>query len=498
MLFAVVFIIIGTIFLLFASYNIKKIIQLLGRKRKNYYHWKKLFYLTLFFVAGYTCTICFLLQEWIEILIYLLGLVFFFGACFVLLVSYIGLGTIADMEEEVQIRTKAMYAAKQEADAANKAKSQFLAIMSHEIRTPLSSIIATIDLLDEIKLSKEAGSYVQIMSRAARNLLHQINSILDFSKIEAKRMELAEAPSLLHENIDNVLQIMQVRCMEKNIKLLSKIHLEDDLCLFCDTVRFEQILINLIGNAIKFTLHGSISLEILQQEEKDHKVKLSIKLSDTGIGIPPDKIDTIFDSFSQADASITRSYGGTGLGLPICKTLVGLMGGEIRVSSTLGAGSVFSFDLFLQRVKKEAKPVITKKIKSDAALKGMRVLLVEDNEDNRFLFQNFVSGIGIRMDTAENGVIALEKICTENEEDHYDLILMDIQMPIMDGLTAMTHIRKWEKERGKRALPILALTASSTKEDVMKSYSAGCTEYITKPIRKKALLDTILRYAVES
>ena len=345
MLISLILVVFGTGLLLFSACSIRSIIQLIGTERRIYRHWKVLFFLTLFFVIGYIGAGILIYLMTFDILVHLVGCIFFGGSLFVLLVTRVGLHTIANMESEVKEQVKELNLTKKEAVEANKAKSNFLATMSHEIRTPLSSIIAIVDILEEMQVIAEQVQYIQILKRASRNLLHQINDILDFSKIEAGKIELEAVPLVLHESLENVLGVMKVRCEEKGINLSTDIRIPKKLTVIGDPKRVEQILLNLMSNAVKFTFEGKISLEAKLREGEGKELIVDFAIGDTGVGVNPEKLDKIFESFSQADTSITRQFGGTGLGLSICKTLIQMAGGEIKISSCPNVGTTFSFYL---------------------------------------------------------------------------------------------------------------------------------------------------------
>lgn len=487
----IIFIMLGTLLLVNSGSSIYRIITLVGKERKSQNYWRVLFFLTFFFVFAYLGAASLIATEMLSHLIYLVGFVFFFGALFVYVSTRIGLSTIKDITHEVRVRTQELRIARKVADNANSAKSHFLAVMSHEIRTPLTSIIATLDILREITAPPPQEKYLEILKRASNNLLNQINDILDFSKIESGHLSLEDKPMCLNDSVENVLNIMRIRCQEKNIDLITDIQIDTPLHIISDPIRLEQVMINIIGNSIKFTLKGHIQLKIQQISSSETHSKIKFCISDTGIGIAKDSISSVFKSFIQADTTITRRFGGSGLGLTICQNIVKEMGGEINVESKLGKGTLFHFTLEFNRTKDYAEIKKTNKsIKLDLK-ETMKMLLVEDNEDNRFLIRTFLKNPYIELDLAENGQIALDHVFAND----YDLVLMDIQMPVMDGFTAMKRIRAWEKENNRPTLPILSLTASSTKEDVMHSYECGCTEYLTKPIRKRTLIEAVSRYA---
>ena len=525
------------------------------------------------------------------------------------------------------------------AEVANHAKSEFLANMSHEIRTPLNAIMGMTDLLCDATLSEEQQGYLRILQRSGGNLLQLINDILDLSKVESGAMEVEAIGFDLEDVIDKVCELLAVRAHEKGLELASRLSPGLPTMLVGDPNRLSQVLVNLIGNAIKFTETGQVFLEVSGETTSADIMELRFSVRDTGVGIPQEKIDTIFDIFAQADSSTTRKYGGSGLGLAISRRLIELMGGDIRVESRVGEGSIFYFtvraplqndsgvsqhqrQLDLNDVRvlvvddnavnrlivremlsrygasihevdsgteaiRELKSScdngpyrlmlldcrmpgmdgfdVVERIRNDPELapfrdmaimmltsdnragdiarvlelgiggylikpvkrlemldalgrtlnkaphtedvqscpfsqdeqsveKTARILLVEDAPDNRLLIKAFLKNSGYQTDEAENGAVAVEKFC----EGSYALVLMDMQMPIMDGYSATREIRRLEQMHQRDPVPVIALTAYAYEEDVRKSLDAGCTHHLAKPIKKQALLSCIDRFARRS
>ena len=444
------------------------------------------------------------------------------------LTNFVGVQNDITGLKEVQA---SLVQAKLDAEQASNAKSDFLATMSHEIRTPMNVIVGMGELLDEANLNREQRGYLQTMRRAGDTLLQLIDNILDLTKVESGRLELESVSFDIRELVHDTCAMMAVKAKEKGLDLDADLGPNIPETLEGDPGRLRQVLVNLLGNAIKFTDEGRIHVSVTRDRDWAGKVMLRVAVSDTGVGISVDEQERIFAPFTQADASVTRKYGGTGLGLAISNRLVELLGGGMEVVSEPGRGSTFAFTVCLdlpceqdqeaecgsvqtsvdlktltseknffvsqwsaaEAPEAESLPDAKTVVREETAVGSLSreerkepfsILLVEDNKDNRLLVKAYLKRTGHLLTMAENGREGLDLVT----KGAFDLILMDMQMPVMDGYTATRKIREMEAETGRPRTPIVAFTAHALVGDREKSLAAGCDDHLVKPVRKKDLV----------
>jgi len=382
---------------------------------------------------------------------------------------------LAQHERQIELQK-----AQQESEAAARSKSNFLSTMTHEIRTPLNGVLGLNQLLRQTDLNRDQAQYVNLIDSSGKQLLAIVNDILDFSRMEADKLTLSLIPLDIRLMMKDIYAIFKLTANEKQIEL--EMHLPASMPhVLADGVRIRQILMNLIGNALKFTRQGRVAITVAAQTTADDKLSLCFQIQDTGIGIKPEDQSRLFEKFTQADSSIVREFGGSGLGLSICRQLISLMAGELRVDSEFGRGSNFYVDLVLPVL--DIKSVVTaSEITQVKSTQAAHILIAEDTAVNRMILEKMLLSQGHTVTSVADGKQAVEMA----QQQHFDIILMDCQMPVMDGMVATREIRKFNAH-----IPIVAVTAGVTEEIRLDCSRAGMNDYLTKPINFPQVTSTI-------
>ena len=515
-IFTIVLIVLGGFVMFLAIKETRKILALI-QDNKYRQNWNILRSLMVFFLFGYfgVLILFYLRIQWL--ILVLTGVIFFFGALFVYMVVKVGFLTIQDLIKTNILRIE-LQQQKETSEAIARTKSEFLATMSHELRTPMNGVIGMTNLLLDTHLEPEQREYVETINTSGAALLMLINDILDFSKVESGKVDLELQPFEIRECIETVLSLVNFMAREKSLRVHYSIDPQISPLIEGDINYLQQILVNLVGNAIKFSSGGEVTIDI--RKYQDNQLVFAVK--DTGIGIPPHKLDKLFKPFSQIDSSITRKFGGTGLGLAICQKLISLMGGDIWVESILEQGTTFSFAIPYYPVATKKSPAIeivehgldmsserpaesnqNKALSSNipklAAQIPLKILLAEDNPVNQKLANRLFEKMGYGIDIATNGIEVLEAI----QKQSYDFIFMDVQMPEMDGLEATRQIRAMEESgqielsnltSSNQSIQIIAITANATQDDRDKCFASGMNDFIAKPFKVEQIQTAIEKW----
>ena len=399
------------------------------------------------------------------------------------------------LEEAVRVRTLDLEKARQEAEAANDAKSTFLAVMSHEIRTPLNGVLGMAAALSEGDVTEAQGEALDVILSSGDMLLTIINDILDLSKVEAGKLELEELPTSVNGLVESIGQLFQSRIQDKGLsftRISSGLLAHGELWAELDPTRLRQVLGNLLSNAMKFTSQGAIALTAGATEQDDGRIQLQFTIRDTGSGIPEEAHTRLFQPFSQADAGITRSHGGTGLGLAISQQICREMGGGITFTSAAGDGSEFTVTVVVPRSDASREPSVDVKLEryeSDLRQNRWKVLVAEDNRTNQLVLRHMLQSFDLEVTMVNDGAKALEHW----RHNEVDVILMDVNMPVMDGMKTTTKIRTEEASTGRDPVPVIAISANAMLHQVNGYLEGGMTAHVAKPIRRHELIKSMAR-----